>query len=104
MRLCLALLVFVALGGSASAQESMRIALDLGTVIGSEKGCGLSFDQAAIEDFIEAKVPATDMEFMTTMNMSASVADDELSGFSASQKTAHCAQVRRVAQANGFLK
>jgi len=88
----------------ALATDAMRVALDLGTVIGSEQSCGLSFDQAAIAAFVEDNVPAADMSFMSTMNMSADVTADEIGGFTASRKTAHCAQVTRIAKANGFIR
>jgi hypothetical protein len=96
-------IVGLATGGSL-AQSAQRIALDLGTVIGSERACGLTFDQAAIAAFIEKKVAATDMEFMTTMNNSASMAEIDVKEFSASQRTAHCTQIARVAKSNGFIK
>ncbi|CAI2936124.1 conserved exported protein of unknown function [Aminobacter niigataensis] len=89
--------------GAAAAQDSGLLAFELGDVIGSERGCKLRFDQSAIERFIEANAPNADMGFMSQMNGAADIMADKFSGFTASQKTAHCTQVRRVAKANGFI-
>lgn len=104
IRRVVAAIALIGLSVSARAESAVQVALDLGVVIGSEEGCGLSYDQAAIENFVASKVPADDMEFMGTMNSSANVTERKVERFSASQKTAHCAQVRRVAKANGFVK
>jgi hypothetical protein len=36
---------------SAHADDSSTVALNLGSVIGSEQGCGLTYDRDAIERF-----------------------------------------------------
>lgn len=89
--------------GIAAAQDAGLLAFELGDVIGSERGCGLRFDQSAIERFIEANAPAGDMAFMSQMNGAAESMARNFADFTTSQKTAHCAQVRRVAKANGFI-
>lgn len=88
----------------AGAQSSTRIALALGELLGSEQACGLAFDQPAIEAFIAKNAPADDLRFASTMNTSASVTPDQIEGMTQSQRTAHCAQIRRVAKAYGFVK
>lgn len=92
--------------GAASAQglQSMQIANDLGTVLASEEVCGLSYDQAAIEAFIAKKVSADDMSFASTLNMMVMGSEAQIGDMSASAKTAHCAQIRRVAKSYGFTK
>jgi hypothetical protein len=95
--------LIAAWAGVAAAQDMSMLAYELGDVIGSERGCNLSFDQAAIERFIEANAPSGDMGFMSDMNGAADLMADKFAEFTASQKTAHCAQVRRVAKANGFI-
>ncbi|MCO5082631.1 MAG: signal recognition particle [Rhizobiaceae bacterium] len=92
--------------GAASAQglESMQIANELGTVIASEEVCGLSYDQAAIEAFIAKKVSADDMSFASTLNMMVMGTEAQIGDMSASAKTAHCAQIKRVAKSYGFTK
>jgi hypothetical protein len=88
----------------AAAQfKSMQIASALGSVLGSEKGCGLKYDQAAIEAYIEKNVSASDMEFVGTLGMMTEVTASDIEKMSLSQKTAHCAQIRRVARANKFI-
>lgn len=87
----------------ASDFQSMTLANELGTVLASEEMCALSFDQAAIERWIEARVDADDMSFATNLNMMIQGTRYQFSGMSQSAKTAHCSQVRRVARANGFI-
>jgi hypothetical protein len=88
---------------SASA-DSTNIAIQLGNILGSEEPCGLSYDPAAIEAFIEKNVAADDMEFPGTLDMMTRAATRQIKEQGASAKTAHCSQVRRVAKANGFIK
>ena len=79
-----------------------NLALKLGSVIGSEEFCGLSYDQEAIEAFIEKNVAANDMEFAPTLNTMVGGGEVENREMSPSEKTAHCTQTRRVAKSFGF--
>lgn len=94
----------VAIAAPAVAQmDSMSVAVELGSVLASEEACDLAFDQAAIERFIDENVRADDMRFASTLNMMTQGSSMQISDMSASAKTAHCAQIRRVARANGFI-
>lgn len=86
-----------------SALERVQLASALGTVIGSEAACGLSYDQAAIEAFIEKKVPADDMAFPSALDLMVGGTTAKIEDMSQSAKTAHCAQVRRIARSYGFV-
>lgn len=99
-----AVLVVLAVAGPAAAETDMQLALDLGDVVGSEGICGMKFEQPAIAAFIEARVPADDTRFIGIMNTAANVMDKKFARFSASQQTAHCTQMRRVAKSFGFVK
>ena len=95
------LTVMLALGGfnGAQADDSFTVALNLGSVIGSEQACGLTYDRDPIERFITEHVKASDMSFPSTLNMmtmGTKVAIKDL--------TAHCTQIRRVAKEYGFIK
>lgn len=103
MRLVLAAALAIATPAAASDFRSMQLATELGNMLGSEEACGLSYDQAAIERFIEGKVAADDMSFPSTLNMMAEGARFNLEGMSASAKTAHCTQIRRAARSHGFI-
>ena len=80
------------------------LALQLAQVLGSEKSCGLTYDQAAIEAFIKDRVPADDLQFTSQLNLFISGVQFNLQGMSQSQKTAHCTQIRRVAASFKFIK
>jgi hypothetical protein len=87
---------------NAQSMEGMQVAMNLGDVIGSEEFCGLSYKQEAIEAFIAKKVDASDMNFASTLEMAVQSQKMENNDMSASQKTAHCAQTKRVAKKYGF--
>jgi hypothetical protein len=53
----------VALTAPAMAGEISTY--DLGTIVGSEKPCGLRYDQEAIKRFINEHVKADDIQFAT---------------------------------------
>ena len=65
------LTVMLALGGfnGAQADDLFTVALNLGSVIGSEQACGLTYDRDPIERFITEHVKASDMSFPSTLNM-----------------------------------
>jgi len=83
--------------------ESMQLANQLGSVLASEEPCGFAFDQAAIAAFIEDKVSPDDMGFASTLNMMTQGQRIQIDQMSASSKTAHCTQIRRVATSYAFL-
>jgi hypothetical protein len=89
---------------AAQRLESMTLANNLGTVLSSEQFCGLEFNQQAIQAFIEKNVKADDMGFAGTLQMMISGHQVENQQMSPSAKTAHCAQIARVAKSYGFIK
>ncbi|CAN5187839.1 hypothetical protein BH10PSE8_BH10PSE8_10970 [soil metagenome] len=90
----------------AAAQDlkSMTLANELGSVLASEELCGLSFEQGAIAAFVEKRVRPDDLSFASTLKMMTSGNEVQLNGMSASSKTAHCTQIKRVASSYGFTK
>jgi len=97
--------VFVASGAvQAEESDSIAVALALGTVLGSEGFCNLSFDQAAIKRFVAAKVKQDDMQFPSTLTMMTEGTKFQNTQMSPSEKTAHCAQIERVARSYEFIK
>lgn len=82
----------------------MQLATNLGTVLASEEFCGLSYDQPAIESFIAEKVDADDLSFPSTLSMMTEGSEYQLKDLSKSSKTAHCAQISRLAKTYGFIQ
>jgi hypothetical protein len=87
-----------------AAIDSMNLANELGSVLASEKLCGLTYDQDAISAFIESKVSAKDMSFANTLMMMTRGNEVQLEDLSPAGKVAHCTQIRRVAKSYGFVK
>lgn len=87
-----------------SSFESMEKANNLGTVLGSEDFCGIEFNQVAIAKWIAENVSADDMAFPSTLSMMIDGTSYEFDSYSASRKTAHCAQIRRISKSYGFIE
>jgi hypothetical protein len=83
--------------------KSMETASNLGNVIASEEFCGLYFKQDAIRIFIEKSIDSSDMGFPSMLNTMILGTKYQFNEMSKSQKTAHCAQVSRIAQKYGFV-
>jgi hypothetical protein len=98
-------LAILAIAGSARADDfaTMKLAAELGDLIASETHCGMQFNQAAIERYIEEKVPDGAIGFTVTLATMIAGADYEITQMSGSQKTVQCTQARRVARKLGFI-
>lgn len=84
--------------------ETMQLATNLGTVIAAETYCGLSYDQSAVAGYIEKNVKPGDMSFPSTLQLMIEGAKFQHQSMSPSAKTAHCAQIERIALTYGFVK
>lgn len=101
----LSAVVSLAAASAAFAQaDTMMVASQLGNVLAAEEFCGLTYDQEAIQAFIEKNVRADDMGFAGMLSLMTGGSESKQREMNASAKTAHCAQIRRVAKANGFIK
>jgi hypothetical protein len=89
---------------AVQAAESFTLANELGMVIASEQFCQLTFKQEAIQAFVEKRVPADDMSFPPTLNLMIQGAEFNMQKMSPSARTAHCAQIRRLAVSYGFVE
>ena len=98
-----AIVAALSLGATAQGLGSMQVANDLGSVLASETACELKFNQAAIAAYIDANVEATDMGFASNLSTMTSGHEYRLRDMSTSAKTAHCAQISRVAKSYGFI-
>lgn len=96
------LIMIIIVSRTAYAAEA-NISLKLGNILGSEEFCGLLFDQAAIQTFVEKNVSDNDMEFISELETMIRGTIAENQNMSSSSKTARCTQVRRVAKSYGFI-
>lgn len=83
--------------------DSDGVALALGSVIAGEQPCDLHYEQAAIQRYIADAVPSSDMGFANTLGIIVRASTSEIRQMGESEKTAFCAQTRRVAQHYGFI-
>lgn len=92
--------------GIATAQdfESMEKAQDLGSLLGSEAFCGLTFNQDAVVEWIDANTDPADMGFASALQMMTDGSKFNLEGMSATAKSAHCRAVERTAKHYGFIQ
>jgi hypothetical protein len=75
-----------------------------GDVLGSEDFCNLKYDQDAIKKFIDKNVKKDDVQFSSTLRMMTDGTQYQNTDMSQSAKTAHCAQIERVARSYGFIQ
>ncbi|WP_100965552.1 signal recognition particle [Bosea sp. FBZP-16] len=100
-------LVAAALAASVAAAQDMKaiaLANELGSLLASEALCELSYDQAAIAAFVEKRVKPDDMSFTNNLRMMTGGQEIQLKSLTASGKTAHCTQIKRVAKSYGFTR
>lgn len=99
------LLLGLVLCPSALGQSltSIQLATALGSLLASEKFCGLQYDQDAIQKFINSKVSEKDMNFPSTLQMMVMGSEAQNADMSPSAKTAHCTQIARIARSYGFI-
>jgi hypothetical protein len=90
--------------GSQAQQRSYAVADALGNVLASEKLCKLQYNQQAIKTFIDAHVQKDDMKFPGTLAMKIRIYQTQNETMSGSAKTAHCAQIERVARSFGLIQ
>lgn len=109
-RFVVAILAIISVVASVTQQarsqslETMQLATNLGTVIAAEAYCGLSYDQAAVAAYIEKKVKPSDMSFPSTLQLMIEGSKFQHQSMSPSAKTAHCSQIKRIAETYGFVK
>jgi hypothetical protein len=96
--------LFVLLTPRYSSATDSNLSVQLGAILGSEVFCGLTYDQRAIQAFVEKNVGADDMQFASELKLMTDGIDVQNKQMSASEKTARCTQIRRVARSYGFLK
>jgi hypothetical protein len=102
-RILIIALAALLVAGPVNAYENVNLAKGLGSVLASEALCGLTYDQAAIEAFIEKNVPAGDTQFPDLLVTETWAAGQDNQGMSESAVTAHCAQIVRIAEGYGFF-
>ena len=84
--------------------DRIREAQALGNLLASEDFCNITYNQTAIETYIDSAVPDNDMQFPSMLTLMTDSAKFNFEDMSPSQKTAHCAQIKRVAKAHDFLQ
>ncbi len=104
MRKLACLLALLVLSSSASAESTIRIALTLGDLAGSEQLCGFAIDSEALEIYIANTIPGDDLDFASTMRDAAKLMPDKFADMSRTMQVAHCTQMKRIAKSLGFSK
>jgi hypothetical protein len=69
---------------------------EIGTIVGSEKACGLHFNQGALERFVTKFIEPEDLHFTSMFNIYVETTAYQLRNMSPAALTVHCAQIRQV--------
>lgn len=94
----------VTLPVTLQAQDSNKQAIELGSVLSSEQACGLAYNQAAIQAWVDENIEPTDMGFAGTLDVMRQSTERDIEEISASMLTANCRAVERVARQYGFIE
>ncbi|MBO9136902.1 signal recognition particle [Rhizobium sp. L80/93] len=86
------------------AEDSMAVQLQLSTLLAAESQCGMTYDQNAIQQFIDKKVSADDLDFASSLALMSRGQQAQVEQMSDSGKFAFCAQQRRVAKKLNFVQ
>lgn len=97
-------LFFSAGAGGSQGLSPIQLANSLATVIASEQPCNLTFDQAAIERWIDANVDPSDIAFGARLQSYTSGVAYNLRSVTGSALTAHCRVVANTARHFGFVR
>ena len=89
---------------AAHGFSSTQTAIELGSILGVEAHCGLSYDQAAIERYIDDKVPASVMSFPSELRLMTQAAEYDFQELPESARTAYCRATARAARHHGFIE
>ena len=102
-RLAIAVLGGLFAGAAQADFNSMIFANELGTILGSERACGLSYNQDAVQRLIDDRVDPSNLGFaseLSTMIMGSEYMANDWSG---SAKAAQCRAVENTAREYGFI-
>lgn len=97
------LLGFSLMWGAQSYAHADPLAYHLGSLLASEKPCGFTFDQQAIQQFIKNNVKADDMSFNSDVALAARVDGRAIAQMSPSSLTVQCTQAQQIAKQLGFM-
>lgn len=75
----------------------------LGSLIASEEPCGLTFSHDAVGRWIEANVPADNIDFPNFLDRAIEGHKMAIADLSATALVARCAQIARAAKSHGFI-
>jgi hypothetical protein len=109
MKKCFAVTFFATLhllpisGSRAQDIDSTQLALHLGGLLAAEEYCGLSFNQKALEEFIDERVRPDDLSFPSQLSLFTDGKKYDQDSMTESQKTALCRQTTRLAVSYGFI-
>lgn len=106
MKLVLVGLTLFACCATAQAADKVKpqFVFALGDVLASEQDCNLTYNAQAIESYIKANVPASDIGFAGRLNTATVGAKAAIKEQSASEKAARCAHISNVAAHYKFVQ
>jgi hypothetical protein len=82
--------------GTANQQTKCGRAEQIGMLLASEQLCGLTYNQLAVQRFIEQHVDANDLQFPPLLELFVNWDRQQVLGsITGSHLTAHCTQIKR---------
>lgn len=103
MTLTLAAILAAMMTPAMAQGVSYQTAQELGTILGSEEFCAITINEDGLDAYIDARVPADDLDFADDLNGLVGLQGFQNQNMSASQKRAHCRQVKRSGKHHGLI-
>ena len=90
--------------GAAMDLATQKLVVELGSVLGSEALCNLSFDLDAVDTFIDRNVSPEDMGFAASLHMMTEGSRLQYAAIEGAHLRAHCRAVEATARHHGLLE
>jgi hypothetical protein len=104
MKTKLAALALLLMSSGAASADDWDIKVQLGTVLGSDKACGLVFNQDAIQAYIVDHIKDIDPMFTSSLtDYIEATRSTTIPEMSKGVLDAHCVLVRKFAEQHGFI-
>jgi hypothetical protein len=92
--------LLIAVPGLAIAKSP---ASELASLLGSDEACGLTFDQAAVQKYIDDYVDPSDIGYSERLGTFIGMTRRDFRDVSKDEKTIRCYLIRRTAKHYGFI-
>jgi hypothetical protein len=96
--------VLFATSPARAEDDTSSVAIFLGEVLGAEDFCGLKYDQAAVQSYMDKNVKKNDADFVSLLRMVTGWTKYRDGTMSVADKTDECSGIEQTARSFGFIR